>query len=210
MADTWRERWACLIALQERIEQHATGRKGSPVDADADFESFLVGYENLRDAVKKEFGRSNFTPSLVDEEIRNVISLQLAHDLAIKVKHEVQSEPPWSMAIDAAYTVRFSKGLPEPPSPFTSRARWTTVPGTQPTPLEPEPRRWVHQWEIRYTAAGSSTLVVDGVQFSRDVIADWRTFLAARPPAWRNPDRQIDPTALGWLGGRPRWPVRRW
>ena len=92
VADAWRYRWACLTALQERIEQHATGRNGTPIDADADFASFLVESENLRDGVKKECERRSLaSPHLVDAQVRSVISLQLAHDLAIKVKHEKQT-----------------------------------------------------------------------------------------------------------------------
>lgn len=175
MADDWRDHWDRLLALQERIEQHATGRKGSPIDASADFASFVVESENLRDGVKRTLSGS---AKAVDSAMRSATSLQLAHDLAIKVKHEVQSRKPWSTAEDAGYDVKLSKGVPDSPSPFERRARSTTLPGTPPSPA-PEPTRWAHQWEIRYTPSGSPTLTVDGVQFSRDVAADWRTILAA-------------------------------
>ena len=179
MADTWRDHWDRLLALQERIEQHATGRSGTPIEADADFASFLVESENLRDGVKKECERRSLASYPVDAQMRSVISLQLAHDLAIKVKHEIQTrEKPWSTASDATYRVKVSKSLPEPHSPFGSRGRSTTVPGTLSPPLEP--RRWAHEWEIRYTPHGLSTLIVDGLQFSRGVIADWRTILTTQ------------------------------
>ena len=71
--------------------------------------------------------------------------------------------------------MKVSKSLPDRHSAF-GRARSTTVPGTRPSPLQP--RRWAHEWEIRYTPRGASTLIVDGLQFSRDVIADWQTVLA--------------------------------
>jgi hypothetical protein len=58
MADDWRDHWDRLLALQERIEQHATGRKGSRIDASADFASFVVESENLRDGVKRTLSGS--------------------------------------------------------------------------------------------------------------------------------------------------------
>ena len=176
MADTWRDRWDSLTSLQERIEQHATGRTGTPVDANADFEHFLVASENMRDGVKRECERRSLASNLVDVQMKSLISLQLAHDLAIKVKHGRQDEPPWSGACDATHNVKLSKGLREPHSPLATQGRSTTVPGTR-RPLA-EPKRWAHQWEIRYTPACSPRLIVDGVEFSRDVIADWKTILA--------------------------------
>jgi hypothetical protein len=129
MADDWRDHWDRLLALQERIEQHATGRRGSPIDASADFASFVVESENLRDGVKRTLSGS---AKAVDSAMRSATSLQLAHDLAIKVKHQVQSRKPWSTAEDAGYDVKLSKGVPDSPSPFERRARSTTLPGTPP------------------------------------------------------------------------------
>ena len=49
-----------------------------------------------------------------------------------------------------------SKSLREPHSPLATQGRSTTVPGTR-RPLA-EPKRWAHQWEIRYTPACSPRL----------------------------------------------------
>ena len=163
------------MALQERIEQHASGCMGTPIDADADFASFIVESENLRDAVKLAKPGST---TAVGSEMRQSTSLQLIHDLAIKVKHGKQSrEQPWSTAKDATYVVKVSKGLHDSSSPVPRRAGSTTLPGTTASP-PPEPTRWAHRWEIQYTPL-STTLTVDGVQFSREVTADWQQVLAA-------------------------------
>ena len=162
------------MTLQERIEQHATGRMGSRTDADSDFASFVVESENLRDAVK--VAKPDLEKAVLIA-VRQWTSLQLAHDLAIKDKHGHQKSRPWSTAQDVTYVVKISKRIRYSASLFQRRAASTTLLGTPPVPA-PGPERWAHQWEIRYTPL-STTLTVDGVQFSRNVIADWRRVLGA-------------------------------
>jgi hypothetical protein len=169
--DTWRERWEMLVGLQERVEQHYTGKRCGQNDGPTDFAGFVVQSENLRDGVQIAINEPKNGKVMV--AMKRSTSLAIAHDLAIKIKHLEQSEPPWTGATDVE-AFDTPRGVYNAPPRRLGQAQVISWP---PAPKDtPEPNTWAHQWEIRYTPA-SARIAVDGLEFSRSVIGDWREIL---------------------------------
>ena len=157
MIGDWNDHWEQLQALQQRLEDIADGREGGSVVARADLQSFFERSESLRDWAKKAIG----DPAKIDAGMKASTPLSLAHDIAIKVKHQVQDQPPWSGAHDADIV---SQSVAVTPEAITSSDA-------------PSPATSAHQWDVRYTPPGEPPVTSDALQLSREVVGDWRDLL---------------------------------
>ena len=143
-----------LQALQGRLEEIYARRAGGSTEARADLHAFFERSEALRNRAKLALAG---TPARarVDDTMRSTLSLQLAHDVAIKSKHGEQSEIPWAGDVGGdlvSQSVNVFVG--------TGKA--------------------AHSWTITYTprGAGQCEVSVDALELSRQIVAAWRFLLA--------------------------------
>lgn len=154
MIGDWRDVWQELHELARRLEEIRDGRDGGSVGASADMRAFFTCCESLRDWVKQEIGDTG-KHSRVDGEMKKYNALKLAHDIAIKTKHRVQTRTePWTEATDAAV---ISQSV-------TIRVGASAS----------------HEWVASYTPPGAARpMETDAVALSREVLAAWGAVLVA-------------------------------
>jgi hypothetical protein len=165
MIGDWQDHWEQLQALQARLKDIAAGRAGGSVVARADLMSFFERSESLRDWVKRALGSPG--SGVVDPAMKASLPLSLAHDIAIKIKHQVQGESPWTGARDADVVSQSVTVRPQTISLGQSLGR------------QPEATS-AHRWGVQYTPPGaSSPIELDGLQLSQDIVVAWRQLLQA-------------------------------
>ncbi len=169
MIGDWKDHWEQLQQALERLEAAYAGREGGSAIARNDLATLFERSESLRDWTKKAIGSAK--PHSVDLGMKRSIPLSLAHDIAIKLKHQVQSEKPWSGATDADVDSQSVNVRVE-----TINVKSTV--GGQSTVAEPSaPTTAAHSWTISYTPSGASKTTVDALDLARDVVAEWKLLL---------------------------------
>jgi hypothetical protein len=150
----WRDEWDGLQVLQGRLEEIYEGRAGGSVEARTDLLNFFERSEALRDHAKLALDGTSVR-SKIDTVMRAQRPLAIAHDLAIKIKHGKQDEPPWAGNVGGDLV---SQSV-------------TVYVGTGTS---------AHYWEIAFTPTGAGTngdVTVDALALSREVVVAWRSLL---------------------------------
>lgn len=171
MIGTWNDQWDQLQQGFLRLEQMKEGAPGGSATALNDLANFFERSESLRDWVKRELGHP--ADASVDEGMKKSLPLSLAHDIAIKVKHQIQGEKPWSRAEDADVDTQSVTVFVQ-----TVHVTMGTSGGTSGAKSTPPPTA-AHTWTVSYTLPDGGKTSLDAVDLARSIIADWHKLLSA-------------------------------